>query len=226
MRGRPLLYTSYEADQAILNTMTKKVMVLIFLGVLLLIPFQVVPGFDFLGEAAWLRLLSTVAIFVIGALGLNILLGLAGQVSLGHAFFMGVGAYVAAVLGSDPEGLRLGFGLPMWIWLPAAGIAAAGIGVAFGPAAVRVRGLYLAFVTLGLVFVGDYVFRNCSTSRVPSLEGRGAIDRLRFRWSVVRSHAVIRGQDVLFRTCIGDAVHAAGQELAADQGGSRLSVDS
>ena len=54
MRGRPLLYTSYEADQAILNTTTKKVMVLISLGVLLLIPFQVVPGLDFLGEGAWL----------------------------------------------------------------------------------------------------------------------------------------------------------------------------
>ncbi len=160
MRGRPLLYTRYEADQAILNTMTKKVMVGLFLIVLLLAPFDVLPGIGFLAEGAWLRLLSTVAIFVIGALGLNILLGLAGQVSLGHAFFMGVGAYVAAVLGGDPEGLRLGFGLPMWIWLPAAGILAALIGVAFGPAAVRVRGLYLAFVTLGLVFVGDYVFRN------------------------------------------------------------------
>lgn len=160
MRGRPLLYTRYEADQAIFNTVTKKVTVLIFLGALLLLPFQVLPGLHFLGENDWLRLLSTVAIFVIGALGLNILLGLAGQVSLGHAFFMGVGAYVAAVLGSDPGGLHLGFGLPMWIWLPAAGLVAAGIGVAFGPAAVRVRGLYLAFVTLGLVFVGDYVFRN------------------------------------------------------------------
>ena len=160
MRGRPLLHTSYESGQAIFNTMTKKVMVGLLLVVLLLVPFGIVPGIDFLAESDWLRLLSTVAIFLIGALGLNILLGLAGQVSLGHAFFMGVGAYVAAVLGGDPEGLRLGFGLPMWIWLPAAGLVAAGIGVAFGPAAVRVRGLYLAFVTLGLVFVGAYVFRN------------------------------------------------------------------
>jgi len=128
--------------------------------VLLTIPLGYIPGLRFLAESDWLRLLSTVAIFIVGALGLNILLGLAGQVSLGHAFFMGVGAYTAAVLGGDPEGLRLGFGLPMWIWLPVAGIVAALIGVAFGPAAVRVRGLYLAFVTLGLVFVGDYVFRN------------------------------------------------------------------
>ena len=160
MRGRPLLHTSYESDQAIFNSMTKKVMVGLLLVILLLVPFGIIPGIDFLAESDWLRLLSTVAIFAIGGLGLNILLGLAGQVSLGHAFFMGVGAYVAAVLGGDPEGLRLGLGLPMWIWLPAAGLVAAGIGVAFGPAAVRVRGLYLAFVTLGLVFVGGYVFRN------------------------------------------------------------------
>jgi branched-chain amino acid transport system permease protein len=171
MRGRPLLYTSYESDQAILNTTTKKLAVGVLLFVLILIPLQPffagqfgwetgIWGIGFMGEDDWLRLLATVAIFVIGGLGLNILLGLAGQVSLGHAFFMGVGAYVAAVLGGDPEGVRLGFGLPIWIWLPAAGLVAALIGVAFGPAAVRVRGLYLAFVTLGLVFVGDYVFRN------------------------------------------------------------------
>ena len=160
MRGRPLLYTTYESDQALMNTRAKKLILGFFLALMILVPFQLIPGMKFLGEGDWLRILSTVAIFVIGGLGLNILLGLAGQVSLGHAFFMGVGAYVAAVLGGDPEGLRLGFGLPMWIWLPAAGIVAAVIGVAFGPAAVRVRGLYLAFVTLGLVFVGDYVFRN------------------------------------------------------------------
>ncbi len=160
MRGRPLLYTSYQSDQAILNTTTKKVMAGIAILILFLVPFGVLPGIDFLAESSWLRILSTVAIFVVAGLGLNILLGLAGQVSLGHAFFMGIGAYVAAVLGGDPEGVRVGFGLPIWIWLPAAGLAAALVGVAFGPAAVRVRGLYLAFVTLGLVFVGDYVFRN------------------------------------------------------------------
>lgn len=160
MRGRPLLYTRYESDQAILDTTTKKVVAAIAVLILLLIPLGLIPGIDFLSEDAWLRALSTVAIFIVAGLGLNILTGLAGQVSLGHAFFMAVGAYVAAVLGADPQGVRLGMGLPIWIWLPAAGLVAALVGVAFGPAAVRVRGLYLAFVTLGLVFVGDYVFRN------------------------------------------------------------------
>jgi branched-chain amino acid transport system permease protein len=58
-------------------------------------------------------LLSEVAIFAIGALGLNLLTGLAGQISLGHAFFMGLGAYTAAWLGADP-GNFYGLGLPIW----------------------------------------------------------------------------------------------------------------
>ena len=181
MKGRPLLYTSYEADQGLLNTTSKKVMLGLFLLVLVLIPFQVIPGLKFLGQADWLRLLSTTAIFAIGALGLNILTGLAGQVSLGHAFFMGVGAYTAVWLGGPEDGPLLGLGLPIWIWLPAAGIVAALIGVAVGPTAVRVRGLYLAIVTLGLVFIGDYLFRNWA-----SLTGGAQVGRdfppLEFRW--------------------------------------------
>ena len=171
MRGRPMFYTRYESDQALMNTGTKKVILALFLVLLALIPLGIIPGISFLAQDEWLRLLATVAIFVIGALGLNILTGLAGQVSLGHAFFMGVGAYTAAWLGSPP-GPHLGLGLPMWVWLPAAGIVAALIGIAIGPTAVRVRGLYLAFVTLGLVFVGEYVFRNWTSLTGGSQAGR------------------------------------------------------
>jgi branched-chain amino acid transport system permease protein len=171
MRGRPLLHTSYQSDQALMNTGTKKVVLGLFLVFLVLIPLGIVPGLSFLAQNEWLRLLSTVAIFAIGALGLNILTGLAGQISLGHAFFMGVGAYTAAWLGAAPGPLA-GLGLPIWIWLPAAGLVPALIGVAIGPTAVRVRGLYLAFVTLGLVFVGEYVFRNWNSLTGGSQSGR------------------------------------------------------
>ncbi len=163
MRGRPLLHTSYEADQALLNTTAKRVMIGIFFLLVISIPFQIIPGLKFLGEDDWLRLLSTTAIFAIGALGLNILTGLAGQVSLGHSFFMGIGAYTSVWLGGAIGGPLIGMGLPIWIWLPAAGIVAALIGVAVGPTAVRVRGLYLAIVTLGLVFIGEYFFRNLNS---------------------------------------------------------------
>jgi len=171
MRGRPLLYTTYRADQALMNTGSKKIILGAFLLVVVLIPLGILPGISFLSQSDWLRLLSTVCIYGIGALGLNILTGLAGQVSLGHSFFMGVGAYTAAWLGAAPGPLA-GLGLPMWIWLPAAGVVAALVGVAVGPTAVRVRGLYLAFVTLGLVFVGIYVFRNWAWLSGGSQSGR------------------------------------------------------
>ena len=120
-------------------------------------------------------------IFAIAALGLNLLTGVAGQVSLGHAFFMGVGAYTAVFLGGEASGQAWGHGLPMWIWLPGAGIGAALVGIIVAPAAVRVRGLYLAIVTVGLVFIGIHL------SRVfPEISGQSEVGRnfppLEFKW--------------------------------------------
>ncbi|MEJ7765249.1 MAG: branched-chain amino acid ABC transporter permease [Acidimicrobiales bacterium] len=91
-------------------------------------------------------------IAAIGAIGLQILTGFAGQVSLGHAAFLGVGAYAATWLGVDQE-------LPLWVWLPGAGVAAALVGAIVGPLASRFRGLYLAVVTVALVFIAIYVWR-------------------------------------------------------------------
>jgi branched-chain amino acid transport system permease protein len=138
---------------------------------MVLVPLGVIPGLGFLAQEDWLRLLAQVSVFAVAALGLNVLTGLAGQVSLGHAFFMGVGAYTAAWLGAA-TGPFFGLGLPIWVWLPAAGLIAAIIGVAVGPTAVRVRGLYLAFVTLGLVFVGEYLFRNWTSLTGGAQNGR------------------------------------------------------
>jgi branched-chain amino acid transport system permease protein len=162
MRGRPLLYTSYEADQAIFPTWTQRGAVVVFLLVVMLIPLQVIPGVDWLGADDWLTVLVRAMIMAVAALGLTLLTGLAGQVSLGHAFFMGVGAYTAVVLGGESTETLWGLGLPIWIWLPVAGIVPAVIGIVIAPTAVRVRGLYLAFVTLGLVFIGEHLFRTLS----------------------------------------------------------------
>lgn len=181
MRGRPLLRTSYEAEQELFPTFSQKVMMGLFLMVLVAIPFfregaigesGSLPGPDFLSSDDWLRLLATLGIYAIGALGLNLLTGLAGQVSLGHAFFMAVGAYTAAVLGSSAVA-TWGLGLPIWIWLPAAGVVPALVGILVAPAAVRVRGLYLAIATLGLVFIGEYLWRNLDFITGGSQTGRG-----------------------------------------------------
>jgi branched-chain amino acid transport system permease protein len=131
-----------------------------------------VLGLSLQGEVL---LLAVTALFAsIGAIGLNVVTGFAGQVSLGHAFFLGLGAFTSAILGGVGETrqvfdlesgefveqtLLVGYELDMLIWLPAAGLVAALAGLIISPVAFRLRGLYLAFVTLGLVFIGEHIFR-------------------------------------------------------------------
>ena len=107
----------------------------------------------------WLGTADLIVITAIGALGLNVLTGYTGQVSLGHAFFLGVGAYTGAWIGADR-------GVSAIVWIPAAGVVAAVFGAFIGPTALRLRGLYLAIVTIGLVFIGQHLFVN-----VPSITG-------------------------------------------------------
>src|SRR3712207_2419721 len=100
----------------------------------------------FVTDPFWLTVLNYAGISAIGAIGLNLLTGYTGQVSLGHAFFIGCGAYVAAQVGAELD-------LPLPIWLVAAGLFGAAAGAIIGPFALRLRGNYLAIVTLGLVFL-------------------------------------------------------------------------
>ncbi len=160
MRGRPNLYTRYSSEMGLFPTTTKKVSFVLLLVVAVLIPLTALPWGGFLGSDSWLILVNRALIFALAALGLNLLTGVAGQVSLGHSFFMAVGAYTAVLLGGEAGNTVWGLGLPMWVWLPAAGIVAALVGVLVAPMGVRVRGLYLAFGTLGLVFIGLHLWRN------------------------------------------------------------------
>src|SRR4051794_5435475 len=89
----------------------------------------------------WLGILNAAGIAAIAAIGLNVLTGYAGQLSLGQAFFVGVGAFVTQYVG----GIH---GLPMIVWLPAAGIVAGLAGAAVAPFALRLRGPYLMIVSL------------------------------------------------------------------------------
>jgi branched-chain amino acid transport system permease protein len=121
------------------------------LALLALAAFAVVLPFGL--SASNLTTATFVVIAAIGATGLNVLVGYGGQISLGHAFFLAAGAYTGAVLGGD-------HGLSAALWLPAAGVAAGLLGLLVGPMALRLRGLYLAIVTLGLVFIGQHVLLN------------------------------------------------------------------
>jgi len=156
-------FTSYRHDSAILPTSAQRVWLGILILAAILLPLFLVSLVD---GRSWLILMATAFVAAIGAIGLNIITGFAGQVSLGQAFFIGVGAYTATALGSPavlgPDGAveLIGFDLGMVLWLPAAGLVAALAGVIIAPIAFRLDGLYLALVTLGLVFVGAHIFRN------------------------------------------------------------------
>ncbi|MBL78157.1 MAG: branched-chain amino acid ABC transporter permease [Acidimicrobiaceae bacterium] len=185
LRGRPLLYTSYEDETRLFPTRAQRVALAIFLLIVVLMPFDLpvidqLPVIRFLDENYWLKVVNKAMILAIGALGLNLLSGLAGQISLGHAFFMGVGAYTAVYLGGPSTARLWGHGLPVWVWLPAAGVMAALIGILVAPAAIRVRGLYLAVATLGLVFIGVHLSRVFPEIAGPASLGR-KWPRLEFR---------------------------------------------
>ena len=98
----------------------------------------------------WLSTFGFVLIAAIGALGLDVLTGRTGQISLGHAFFLAAGAYVGGYLGGNEH-------LTAAVSIPLAGVAAGVLGALAGPAALRLRGLYLGIVTIGLVYIGQYV---------------------------------------------------------------------
>jgi len=108
---------------------------------LALLPFLVDAG---LGRS-WVRLLDLALLYVILALGLNIVVGYAGLLDLGYVAFYALGAYVYAWLSSPHFGLHL----PFWAVLPLGAALAALFGVLLGAPTLRLRGDYLAIVTLG-----------------------------------------------------------------------------
>jgi branched-chain amino acid transport system permease protein len=115
------------------------------------------------GNDDWFTIANYTVIAAIAALSLNVLSGYTGQISLGIAFFMAIGAYTAAFFGGNMPSSPLdplGLALPFIIWLPAAGIVAALAGALIGPSALRLKGFYLGIVSLSLIFIGQYLFLN------------------------------------------------------------------
>lgn len=116
-----------------------------FVGIAAL--FFVVP---FVSSPYLLYVVNTTGIAAIAALGLNILVGFTGQISLGHGAFFGVGAYAGAVLATT-------CGLPFLVAVPGAGIVAALTGMVFGIPSGRLKGLYLTIATLAGQFIIEYL---------------------------------------------------------------------
>jgi len=107
---------------------------------LLLLPFAL----SYAGTA-WVRIANYAILYVLLALGLNIVVGFAGLLDLGYIAFYAVGAYVYALLASPHFGLHL----PFWIILPIGAAVAALFGILLGAPTLKLRGDYLAIVTLG-----------------------------------------------------------------------------
>jgi branched-chain amino acid transport system permease protein len=138
--------TSYPADEAIFPIREDR----IGLWIILAIAFVGVP---LIANEYWLRtLLTPFLIFTLAAIGLNLLTGYAGQLSLGTGAFMGVGAYAA-------------YNISIWLpWLNSVGVlvlgglVAAGVGILFGLPSLRIKGFYLAVATLAAQFFLSWAF--------------------------------------------------------------------
>jgi branched-chain amino acid transport system permease protein len=118
------------------------------------LPSKLIPGLP-MGEFP-LAVLNFAGIFALGVLALNMLTGYAGQVSLGHATFIGAGAYAAGYFGQN---LKFGGNhLPFLIWVLLAGVIGALISGIVGPFALRLRGDYLAVITVGLLIFAEHIF--------------------------------------------------------------------
>ncbi|MFQ5947593.1 MAG: branched-chain amino acid ABC transporter permease [Acidimicrobiia bacterium] len=175
-----LLRTSYRKEMALWPTRVSKFWVLLLLAFLVVFPLLAT---DFV-----LTVGISVVIAAIGALGLNLLSGFAGQISLGHAFFIAVGVFVGTTVASQPGTSTLsgvefwGLGMPWWVAVIVGGLAAAAIGIVIGPTAVRLHGLYLSLVTLGLVFLGEFLFKSSAFEKISGSARGRAIPPVSLPW--------------------------------------------
>jgi branched-chain amino acid transport system permease protein len=135
---------SYEKELTIFETDFGRLFMIV--GLILL--FGVVP---FISSAYVLYIINSIGIYAIAAIGLNLLIGYTGQISLGHGAFFGVGAYAAAILATKA-------GVPFLIAVPAAGFITALVGMIFGIPSIRLKHLYLTIATLAGQFILEYVF--------------------------------------------------------------------
>src|SRR5437588_4580962 len=144
--------TSYAADMGLYPLPIARWAVAAFAGLFIIIaPFAV--------SEYYVSILNLILIACVGALGLNILVGYTGQISIGHGAFMSVRASTAANL------VAL-FHAPFWITIPAGGVMAALIGAVVGIPSLRIKGIYLAIATLAVQLIIEWTINH-----VPAISG-------------------------------------------------------
>ena len=144
--------TNYAADMALYPLPIAKWAVAALAGLfIVIVPLT-------LGEY-YVSILNLILIAIVGALGLNILVGYTGQISIGHGAFMSVGAYTAA-------NLVVRLDAPFWVTIPAGGLMAALIGAVVGIPSLRIKGIYLAIATLAAQLIIEWTINH-----VPAISG-------------------------------------------------------
>ena len=133
---------SYRKDMALFQTLWAKVWLGVFVCCMIVSPFFM--------TRYQLSILNEMGIATIGALGLNLLTGYTGQISLGHGAFLAIGAYTTALLTGK-------LGIPFFLSLALSGLMAATLGMIVGIPSLRLKGLYLALGTLAFGFIVEYI---------------------------------------------------------------------
>ena len=138
--------TSYAADMALYPLPIARWAVAAFAGLFIVVAPLALGTYP-------LSVLNLVLIAVVGALGLNILVGYSGQISIGTGAFMSVGAYTAANLITH-------LNAPFWVAVPAGGLMAAVIGAIVGIPSLRIKGIYLAIATLASQLIIEWTINH------------------------------------------------------------------
>ena len=204
-------HTTYRSDLALRATRAEFVRLGLIALLLISLPFILSPF--------WLTIANNIGIAIVGAVGLNILTGHTGLISLGQGAFLGVGAYTTAILVTR-------FDMPTLVGIVGAVIVTSLIGTFFGLPSLRLKGLYLAMATFAAQFILLFAMRNwefvtggLDAIVLSSPELFGYTLRTDFAWYwVIYAVAilVVLGARNLFRTGIGRAFHAVrDQDIAA-----------
>lgn len=173
-------------------------------------------------------LVNLSCIATVAALGLNLLTGFTGQISLGHAAFLAIGAYTGAILGE-------GLGMPFWITVPAAGLVAALAGILVGIPCLRLKGLYLAMATMSFGVMVEFIlvtWKGLTGGErgmfMPELDFFGLVldtdERIYYFLLIVTALMVIAAKNIV-RTRMGRAFIAVrDRDIAAEVMGVNLTL--
>ncbi|MGC5584539.1 branched-chain amino acid ABC transporter permease [Ornithinimicrobium sp. W1665] len=210
-----IYHRTYSSELRLRSTRAELFRLGLMLALLVVLPFVL--------DNYWLSIVNTILIAVIGAVGLNILVGYTGQISLGQGGFLAVGAYSSAILSER-------MGMPVPLAIASAVVFTAVIGTFFGLPGLRLKGLYLAIATLASQQIIEFIIRRWGWLT----EDRGFISLSRldvFGWTLPRESfeqswywilVVLAGIAVmaarnLFRTGLGRSFMAVrDQDIAAE----------